>query len=1242
MKEEISDENILINEYDLSETNKDNNIEFDAKYIETIKESSKEYLSSQKEKMKLNYSFIIKNIISDINENRKERYYEDELKINLLLMSSLKNIHLKLICLHIILRLNNKKDFSSLIIYILTKIWKYQNKENSHLNIKSLIYILIVSSRMLYHYNNYFYSFYFAWNAKKIIMKEIDKTMFQEEFEEIKAFLTQVIEMIENKMNNRLNFFKKCDSKKLEEINDILANILRESQIENNEDNNKKQNENNLFDDDNAEYGSYLFLINKEWIMKAKVFLDYLLISKKEPFFDDEIIKSAFDQNNILNSYFNLDSKETTVYPGPINNFNLLKYKDCWEDPSNEDENYYINENTKEYISITEKNYNILKDIFESSNDIKLLDKNIKYIELKVLILDKRFKELVCRKLLRIRSIKARINMKVINFENKLARCIYHEIKKLHIIDDSEYYENNDDEYEDEINRNIQSFNFSFYLIDKQNTNILTEICTAYMNKMLLYSSCFIHQLSFSEEKDTLKTLLSNYDKSKNYLIIEISDKYAETFLKEIKTNKKNEYACSICEKTILEKNKYSCNKCNMSIYCSELCAGICGDHKKFHKIILHLLKHDININEIRKKTLSFKTFSNEGRVGLCNYGNTCYINCIIQCLSNNQDLNKYFIFDFYKNEMNFKYLNFGNDIVENLAELFKKLWQENEQVVYPQKFIQNFFALNKQFTPGVEQDAQEFLSVLLSNLHSSLNRVYNIHINNDIKNEKENINIDKLFKEYLRQEKMKNDSIIEDLFTGYYISKTICEGCLNEMLNFESFNILSLPIPKKHFLFNIKYFTENGVKYFPCAIDENSQFIDLKEKALFYYEKDIKNKIKKYCGENIYNILNKESENCLYNFNVNIIPKKMILNYIDIVILDKNKSIYDYNVNENIKILQYLKIKEYDYYEIVLYEKNLISNNYINIYVQASYYNIDKKIFFIKSSEIINYSYPILLTVNKDVGLKTLEKILFKKFEIILKRGKDIQIENKDQNKNLIDIIIPHLKTISSCPFCYKSYAESELCNLSDLFEKNHSFLSLLNNNVELNNNDNPIIFIANSKYFEIKENYHYNSNILFIDSVKENKNDKEINLFDCLEKFREEEILDNDNKWFCERCKSKQRSRRKMQIYQISPYLIIQLKRFKYNNNIIAKFFDRTKNETLVNYPEYLDLKEYIVGETSNDAIYELYGYILHLDNHYIAICKNRGNWVLYNDERINIFSFKQSRNTYLLFYKKREKNK
>ena len=108
MKEENPEENIEISNYDLSEINKDNDIQFDSINVEDLSESSKESSTSKKEKMKLNYSLIIKNIISDINDNRKERYYDDEYKINLLLMSSLKNIHLKLICLNIILRFNNR------------------------------------------------------------------------------------------------------------------------------------------------------------------------------------------------------------------------------------------------------------------------------------------------------------------------------------------------------------------------------------------------------------------------------------------------------------------------------------------------------------------------------------------------------------------------------------------------------------------------------------------------------------------------------------------------------------------------------------------------------------------------------------------------------------------------------------------------------------------------------------------------------------------------------------------------------------------------------------------------------------------------------------------------------------------------------------------------------------------------------------------------------------------------------
>ena len=99
---------------------------------------------------------------------------------------------------------------------------------------------------------------------------------------------------------------------------------------------------------------------------------------------------------------------------------------------------------------------------------------------------------------------------------------------------------------------------------------------------------------------------------------------------------------------------------------------------------------------------------------------------------------------------------------------------------------------------------------------------------------------------------------------------------------------------------------------------------------------------------------------------------------------------------------------------------------------------------------------------------------------------------------------------------------------------EKNSSFLSLINNDSNFKNGNVPLIFIANSKYYEVNSNYTYNSNILFIEPGKDLKIDKEINLFDCLEKFREEDILDNDNKWFCERCKVKQKARKKIEIYK------------------------------------------------------------------------------------------------------------
>lgn len=54
-------------------------------------------------------------------------------------------------------------------------------------------------------------------------------------------------------------------------------------------------------------------------------------------------------------------------------------------------------------------------------------------------------------------------------------------------------------------------------------------------------------------------------------------------------------------------------------------------------------------------------------------------------------------------------------------------------------------------------------------------------------------------------------------------------------------------------------------------------------------------------------------------------------------------------------------------------------------------------------------------------------------------------------------------------------------------------------------------------------------------------------ITMQDCFQEFRKEEILDQDNKWYCNKCKEHVQATKQLEIYKAPPILIINLKRFK-----------------------------------------------------------------------------------------------
>ena len=129
-----------------------------------------------------------------------------------------------------------------------------------------------------------------------------------------------------------------------------------------------------------------------------------------------------------------------------------------------------------------------------------------------------------------------------------------------------------------------------------------------------------------------------------------------------------------------------------------------------------------------------------------------------------------------------------------------------------------------------------------------------------------------------------------------------------------------------------------------------------------------------------------------------------------------------------------------------------------------------------------------------------------------------------------------------------YKKQTDEEAQkSLKDRYNKIYdNFVEKNKNNINVNNNNSNN---TNNGGNEKKENF-----IPIINT--------EISLEDTFEFLREEEILEENNEWFCEKCKKKQKALKKIEIYNAPKILIIQIKRFSKRNKINTKVDFPLKN--------------------------------------------------------------------------------
>ena len=155
----------------------------------------------------------------------------------------------------------------------------------------------------------------------------------------------------------------------------------------------------------------------------------------------------------------------------------------------------------------------------------------------------------------------------------------------------------------------------------------------------------------------------------------------------------------------------------------------------------------------------------------------------------------------------------------------------------------------------------------------------------------------------------------------------------------------------------------------------------------------------------------------------------------------------------------------------------------------------------------------------------------------------------------------------------------------------------------------------------------------------------DDEFELYDCMNKWSENERLDDDNKLNCGFCGCKSNANRKISIWKPSNILIVHLKRFK--KDIYGNICRKIKNK--VNFPiEGLNISNYVdKNSIVKNYNYNLVGVNIHFEignmnlGHYISIVKNRynNNWYIFNDSHnpqiVEDLDHLQHKNSYLLFY-------
>ena len=225
------------------------------------------------------------------------------------------------------------------------------------------------------------------------------------------------------------------------------------------------------------------------------------------------------------------------------------------------------------------------------------------------------------------------------------------------------------------------------------------------------------------------------------------------------------------------------------------------------------------------------------------------------------------------------------------------------KKIIDPTFFISQIIKKLNQYKYNNQQDAHEFLSLFIDNLHEDINRISNKPYI-ELKERQENEDDEKASYRWWKSHRLRENSIISDLFYGQLKSNIKCLKCNRNSITYDPFMFLGLSLPISSLKIKLKFFYMKNCYSIDFLIWGDCRIYDLKNRCFelnvlkeLNIEKDynlidavVLNKEKiiisivKNNEELVYNYLKEDKEICLFIkdsldcFNIYCYPVKLII----------------------------------------------------------------------------------------------------------------------------------------------------------------------------------------------------------------------------------------------------------------------------------------------------------------------------------------------------------------------------